>query len=165
MVKGELIREKRKLLGLSAEELAVILRVTEGKIYKWEKGHKPSDPQEYLRLMEWMGKELENVPPATEPTQNSNISNHTEEYISLLKAENLRLKNDLQVNLSELKEKLLLVRAICITNQFFLAEVVAKQRKQDFDQVRTEISKANSDTVERLKKADRFVVDNLGSGA
>lgn len=97
--------------------------------------------------------------------QISTIPDYRDKVIALLEAENLRLKNDLEASLTELKESLLLARAICITNQFFLAEVVAKQRKQDFDLVRSEISKVNSDTVERLKKADRFVVDKLGSGA
>lgn len=61
MSRGDLIKNKRKREGLSAEALAAKLNVTEGKIYKWEKGHNPSDPEEYLRLKEWLDEKLENV--------------------------------------------------------------------------------------------------------
>lgn len=62
MVEGIEIRKRRKGLGLSAKELADILGVKEANIYKWEKGHKPNNPEEYLLLQRWLNGKFENVP-------------------------------------------------------------------------------------------------------
>jgi transcriptional regulator with XRE-family HTH domain len=65
MFTGEQIRIKRKQLGLSAQELADVLQVKKDNVYKWEKGTRPTDPQEYQRLENWLSGKMENVPHET----------------------------------------------------------------------------------------------------
>lgn len=65
MFTGQDIRDKRKKLGLSAEELAEILGVSKDNIYKWEKGHKPGSGDNYLKVENWLSGKTENVPRVT----------------------------------------------------------------------------------------------------
>lgn len=65
MLKGEDIRDKRKRLRWSAERLAQHLSVNKDNIYKWEKGKKPQDPEDYIKIMDWLKvpeQQLEPVP-------------------------------------------------------------------------------------------------------
>lgn len=65
MVTGAGIRQKRKTLSLSAENLAHLLGVKVENLYKWEKGTRISDPIAYNKIDQWLknGK-LESVPPS-----------------------------------------------------------------------------------------------------
>lgn len=56
---GARIKEKRDSQDLSAEKLALKLGVTKENIYKWERGSKPSDPDQLAALMKWLN-DLEN---------------------------------------------------------------------------------------------------------
>lgn len=67
MFEGDEIRRKRKASKLSAQGLADLLNVEKHNVYKWEKGHKPNDPEEYLRLESWLSGKVENVPRGTKP--------------------------------------------------------------------------------------------------
>lgn len=90
---GKQIRDKRKAEKLSAEELAKKLKVSAANIYKWEKGTKPSDPEDYIRLANWL-KILETIPNAvSEPeTSYGEVSDlSAKEIISVL---SLALKNE-----------------------------------------------------------------------
>lgn len=62
---GELIKDKRKAERLSAEDLALKLGLKKENIYKWEKGSKPSDPEDYTKINAWLNN-LENVPRGIE---------------------------------------------------------------------------------------------------
>lgn len=70
MFTGKQIRDKRKAEGLTAEELAVKLTVSKANLYKWEKGHTPSNPKDYIKIEKWLAGKIENVPPA-EPKEPS----------------------------------------------------------------------------------------------
>lgn len=61
MYSGHNIRTKRQELGWSAEKLARKIGVNKNNLYKWEKGHKPHDPEDYMKVKNW----LESVPNAT----------------------------------------------------------------------------------------------------
>jgi predicted transcriptional regulator len=61
VLNGAEIRKKRELFGLTAGQLADLLQVKRANLYKWEKGHKPTDPEDYLKLERWLNGELENV--------------------------------------------------------------------------------------------------------
>lgn len=61
MFKGEDIKKKRKDLKLSAKKLAALIQVDEGNIYKWEKGHKPHDPEDFLKIQAWLSEKTETV--------------------------------------------------------------------------------------------------------
>ena len=67
MISGQEIRSKRKSLGLSANDLALKINVKLDNLYKWEKGAKPQDPEDYLKLMNWYNGKLESVPHETKP--------------------------------------------------------------------------------------------------
>lgn len=75
MFDGKKIREKRRSLGLSAEALADILNVEPGNIYKWEKGHRPRNPEELMKVEKWLGS-------------TSNGEDYEKKYIALLERTN-----------------------------------------------------------------------------
>lgn len=58
---GDRIKEKRQQARLSAEDLALKLGLKKENIYKWERGSKPSDPEEYKKVTDWLNN-LEYVP-------------------------------------------------------------------------------------------------------
>jgi transcriptional regulator with XRE-family HTH domain len=66
MINGKEIREKRKALGWSAQQLADILKVSKDNVYKWEKGHVPQNPEDYAKVETWLNGKLENVPKVTQ---------------------------------------------------------------------------------------------------
>ncbi|MGN6293752.1 MAG: helix-turn-helix domain-containing protein [Chitinophagaceae bacterium] len=71
---GEAIKRKRQELGISAQQLAEILGVKLFRIYKWEGGAKPSDPEVWARLHEWLNLETEaNQVNSTGSIKGSNI--------------------------------------------------------------------------------------------
>jgi len=63
---GERIKEKRKAERLSAQDLAIKLKLRKENIYKWERGSTPSNPEDYKKIMDWLNN-LENVPRNTMP--------------------------------------------------------------------------------------------------
>lgn len=65
MFTGEEIRQKRNQSGLSAQDLANLLKVSKDNIYKWEKGHRPKNAEDYMKVENWLAGKLENVPRAT----------------------------------------------------------------------------------------------------
>lgn len=65
MFDGRVIRKKRKELKLSAPQLAELLQVNLQNLYKWEKGTKPSDPEDYIKIENWLSGKLEIVPNHT----------------------------------------------------------------------------------------------------
>lgn len=69
MFKGDHIRTKRESLGLSAGELATMLDISKANLYKWEKGHVPSNPKDYMKVEKWLSGKIESVPNATTKPQ------------------------------------------------------------------------------------------------
>lgn len=57
MFTGNQIREKRKREGLTVRQLADILNVSEGSLYKWEKGVRPNNLEDYSKVENWLAKE------------------------------------------------------------------------------------------------------------
>lgn len=54
-VDGKAIREKREMLKLSAPQLAKLIGVTNGKIYKWEAGSTiPNTKADYNKITNWL---------------------------------------------------------------------------------------------------------------
>jgi transcriptional regulator with XRE-family HTH domain len=113
MFTGEEIRKKRKQSGLSVEELADLLKVNKDNLYKWEKGIKPSRPEDYLAIENWLNKILENVPRETGNRSNSNsepLEVYKDKYITLLE-QTLKEKQEttrgleLHLNVTEEKQK------------------------------------------------------------
>lgn len=97
MLNGADIRKKRKSLGLTAGELADLLSVDRANLYKWEKGHKPTDPEDYIKLERWLKGELENVlnNNSLKPsivTEGGDIAQPTNLYERLIAAEEARRK-------------------------------------------------------------------------
>jgi transcriptional regulator with XRE-family HTH domain len=54
MISGPEIKAKRKALGLTVIQLAENLGVSKDNLYKWEKGHLPSNPEDYNKLEKWL---------------------------------------------------------------------------------------------------------------
>lgn len=137
---GRKIRDKRKAEKLSADELANKLKVSRDSLYKWEKGTKPSDPEDYLRLMNWLNSGVETVPEI----ENESIPDlSTREIISVL---TLALKNEsearkeqaetlkIQVQLLDRLEKEMARKDIQATMKTSLEEVRAIVEKLSIGQ-------------------------------
>jgi phage repressor protein C with HTH and peptisase S24 domain len=87
---GPAIREKRRKLRWSAERLAVYLQVNKENIYKWEKGKKPQDPEDYLKVMEWLktpDEQLEPVPREVSETSLILMSEPRASYLEKRRAQ------------------------------------------------------------------------------
>jgi transcriptional regulator with XRE-family HTH domain len=87
MFDGKKIKEKRSSLNWSASKLAKHLKVKAGNIYKWEQGIRPSDPEEFIKVQEWLNDSKESV------KQFQNGSNYQEKYIALLEKQILILED------------------------------------------------------------------------
>lgn len=100
MFTGDQLKQKRKSAGLSAEALAKLLSVKKDNIYKWEKGTRPTDPEDFLKVSNWVAGKIEIVPHGTErkPTEATLMERILEKQNSLIEVQNLLL--------SELKEGL-----------------------------------------------------------
>jgi len=59
MVSGQEIKAKRIELKLSAPQLGARLGIDPENIYKWEKGTKPSDPDDYKKIEKFVLEGLE----------------------------------------------------------------------------------------------------------
>lgn len=59
--------------GLSVPKLAIRLGLNHNNIYKWQKGAKPSDPEEYKIITKWITENLENVPRGIEQGETPKI--------------------------------------------------------------------------------------------
>lgn len=59
---GPKLKAKRKELELTVTKLAKILNIPEGRIYKWEKGTKPSDTDDMKKVMDFIESGLESIP-------------------------------------------------------------------------------------------------------
>jgi transcriptional regulator with XRE-family HTH domain len=79
---GKEIRKKRDLLGLSARELADLLNVDKANLYKWEKGHMPSDPTDYIKIENWLKNgHAESVPKST---ISGSLENKNEDQLNMV---------------------------------------------------------------------------------
>lgn len=55
---SELIRDKRKKDGLSAQQLADIIGVKATNVYKWESGSRPIDLNVFNNIVLWLNSEI-----------------------------------------------------------------------------------------------------------
>lgn len=76
---GLRLKEKRKELNLSVPALGLHLQIPPDRIYKWEKGTKPSDMGDYKKIERFLESGLETFPRETEPTQ---ASEPTQPYLN-----------------------------------------------------------------------------------
>lgn len=83
------------MLRLSALDLALRLKTNHQNIYKWEKGSKPSDPSEYLRLMDWLENDIkgESVESITLQERVDRYNTKADEKLSNLALLNLTESN------------------------------------------------------------------------
>jgi hypothetical protein len=79
-----------------------------------------------------------------------------DKYILSLERENERLRRDLELSLGEMRHSILLTRAIAETNQDFLIELLAKQRKVSLDVVGEESNRLNFERYMKLKEEGNF---------
>jgi len=87
MFDGKQIKEKRTSLKWSASKLARHLKVKAGNIYKWEQGIKPSNPEEFIKVQEWLNDSKQIVKDSKDD------SNYEKKYIALLEKQILILED------------------------------------------------------------------------
>lgn len=105
MFTGEQIRQKRKQQGMSAEDLANYLNVKKENLYKWERGHKPNNAEDYIKLENWLDGKLENVPQKTVSSGNIQTDSDPEnddKYLRLLEDNDRFFKELVKSNLAGL---------------------------------------------------------------
>lgn len=103
MFTGEQIRQKRERDGLSAEELADLLGVKKANLYKWEKGHRPHNPKDYIVIEKWLASEMESVPKEARPVAQNDKSQtglSWEEYAKILEADKAWFKQAMDSSLA-----------------------------------------------------------------
>jgi phage repressor protein C with HTH and peptisase S24 domain len=74
---GLRLKEKRKEKGLSVQALGVLLDIPPDRIYKWEKGTKPSDIEDYKKIDAFLHDNLETF-PINSKVDVSNLESFTE---------------------------------------------------------------------------------------
>lgn len=106
MFTGKDIRRKRKELGLSAEKLALLLEVSADNLYKWEKGTRPNNARDYLKLEKWLNGGLESVlkkaEPENDPVDDKPVDSGTM-IVSLMKQQNQLIEMQNRI-LSDMKD-------------------------------------------------------------
>lgn len=85
MVSGQQIKSKRKELKLSVPKLGARLGIDPEKIYKWEKGTKPSDPDDYKKIEKFVLEGLDNL--ETIPDMASEGSVKSTDYMSIIESQ------------------------------------------------------------------------------
>lgn len=109
MFKGEDIKKKRKSLGMSAEKLAAVLQVSKESIYKWEKGTRPNNAEDYMKVESWLSGKLENVPQNTVSAGNKEEESgpaKEDKYLKLLEDNDKFFKNSFNSTLKQIAASL-----------------------------------------------------------
>lgn len=109
MFTGEQIRQKRKQQGMSAEDLANYLNVKKENLYKWERGHKPNNAEDYIKLENWLDGKLENVPQKTVSSGNIQTDSDPEnddKYLRLLEDNDRFFKDTFSSTLKQIAASL-----------------------------------------------------------
>lgn len=81
--KGEQLKARRKQLKLSVVRLAEMLDIPKERIYKWEKGTKPSTVEDHLKIDEFLSGKMEGFTNLEEPQEPYGID-YKAKYIQLL---------------------------------------------------------------------------------
>lgn len=102
---------KQKQEGISAKELAEKLNVRIENLYKWRKGKRPQDPEDYKKVERWLNGEIESVPlekpsgPIPENKKPDRIEQLLEMMIGLTKTQNTLLERQTK----NIEEKVLVI--------------------------------------------------------
>lgn len=109
MTIGEQFKAKRKQFDkLSVPKLAAIMDIPADRIYKWEKGHNPSDFEDMKKVDDFIKNGLANFPSDLLETKNNTQPTYSKELIELLQQTNRQLQKsnqELQKKLKEMEQK------------------------------------------------------------
>lgn len=150
MVNGESIRQKRKKDGMNARELADYLDVKVENLYKWEKGHKPTDPEDYIKLEKWLSGKSESVPKKNTPVaslQPQGGQDYRDEVIALLKE---KINSDGRI-FAYAQTNQALLKTVVAT----LAKIQSKVDKRKLQEVQVEMNNLVSHQLDLLRKGDK----------
>lgn len=101
MALAEDIKEARKKRGHSMADVSQLIGIKSDKIYKWEKGTKPSDPEDLAKIKDYIsGGPAERANPVLENTQKSPEEDFRAKYIKQIEKENQFLQNLVTTNLT-----------------------------------------------------------------
>lgn len=165
MLLGDQIKSRRKAEKLSAEALAEKLRVSKDNIYKWEKGTKPSDPEDYVKIKAWLDSKLEEIPniPIEKPVNNFD---YQQAYVEELKEKTEMLKDQvrflqriIESNLISIGEQQQVLQAEVQAIQQWDAQTAAKGVGEKEAAYLTHIHKLTADNMKRLRKKNKPVED------
>jgi len=84
---GQQLKNYRRQKGLSMADIAKITGIPADRLYKWEKGSKPSDAEDLLKMKDLFSGKLENIPIALGNMESGKMKeggNVHEKYLALL---------------------------------------------------------------------------------
>ena len=150
MFTGDDIIRKRKADGLTAIELADLLQVSVANLYKWQKGARPTDTEDYIKIENWLNEKIENNSTSA---KNAELDEDYEKlYISELKDKirilqdhNSFLARNFEVSLSAIHQTTIAQLAHQKALAWYQASNVAKG---DPEKTEKEIVKLNNKVAE-----------------
>lgn len=152
---GEILKVKMKERRVSAEDLAIKLKISKtGNIYKWRNGSKPSDPEEYRRVIAWINNPdfIPGIPERKdEEGQTLPVS---DKYYRLLEDNDRFFKNqyaDLLINLTALLSQAKTNEALIKLNLQHTGTVEAFQAGVDPSEIQEQINNEISNAVSAEK--------------
>lgn len=136
----------------SKQEVADALGVTLRQVQNYLKGEKAPTPGQDVQLK--IRESFANYKEGQPLIKRQDDGEWKSKYITALERENARLQRDLDINLAELRNDILLQRALSETTQDMLVELLAKQRKAPLDEVAYIVSTMNGERFQALKAGD-----------
>jgi transcriptional regulator with XRE-family HTH domain len=156
---GERIKAKRDEEDISAEKLAKILGVTKENIYKWERGSKPSDPQVYNRITNWLNKSERSTNTASSQPTWEEVLRRADDHAATLKEIILETLRGMNGKLTGIDSNLNAVLA-GVRKNVAISEAVTKTALKSLARIEKKpeeslIQEADKTRVEALKKGLR----------
>jgi transcriptional regulator with XRE-family HTH domain len=130
------LRVYRKSKGHSVKTVSQITGIPADRIYKWEKGTKPQDAEDLLKIREYMDgkleskpeKELETPPPTPEttdtPLPSGNASRTLADYIAMIEQYNTTMSAAITAGLINLKEGQQQLKEQIVSSSAALAKLI-----------------------------------------
>lgn len=134
---------------MNARELADYLGVKVDNLYKWEKGHKPTDPEDYIKLEKWLSGKSESVPRKNTPVasiQPQHAPDYRDDLIAMLKE---KVNSDKRLYLYAQTNQALLKTVFQV-----LAKIQSKADKRKLGEVQAEMNNQLESHLQALRKAD-----------
>lgn len=150
-----LIEIKELLANYGIDKIAALLGKTQRAVSYWvaDRGAKIPNTKSQNTIHELFMKHRAGEPLGT---QQNPYSEKDKKIADLLERENKRLQKDIDINLTDLHESILVTRAMIATNQNFLIELLAKQKKVSIEVVVEDANKQFDEFYKGMQAGGNF---------